>query len=130
MAKMKRILMADTDDDLVTRLAFFFEDKGYEATTAWNGQEVLTQLRSRQFDVILLSDYFDDASCEEIWRAVHRLPGNPTLVLLESPQTGPKRTKRLSDICGGCVVREKSAYLISESVHECLTSRSERPVQV
>ena len=66
MATMKRILIGDTDDDLVPRLAFFFEDKGYETTTAWNGQEILAQLRSRQFDVILLRDYFADANCEEI----------------------------------------------------------------
>lgn len=130
MPTKKRVLIADTDNDLVTRLAFFFEDKGYVTTTAWNGQEALMQLRSQQFEVILLSDYFADAKCEEIWRAIHRLPGKPTLVVLERLHSGPVMVNKLSDMSGDCVVRERSAYLIFESVHECLTSRREMSVQV
>lgn len=129
MPTKKRVLIADTDNDLVTRLEFFFEDKGYETTTAWNGQEALMHLRSRQFEVILLSDYFTDAKCEEIWRVIHRLPGKPTLVVIERLHSGPVSVKKLSDISGDCVVKERSAYLIFESVHECLTSRRERAVR-
>lgn len=127
MATKKRVLIADTDDDLVTRLAFFFEDKGYETTTAWNRQEALMQLRTGQFEAILLSDHLAGANCEELRRAIDRLPGNPTLVVLESLHSGPEMAKKLSDLSGECVVREKSAYLIFESVQECLASRRERP---
>lgn len=130
MTTKKRILIADADNDLVTRLAFFFEDKGFETTIAWNGGEALRQLRSRQFEVILLSDYFADAKCGEIWRAIHRLPGKPTLVVLESLHSGPVIANKLSDMGADCVVRERSAYLIFEAVHECLASRGERLVQV
>lgn len=130
MAAKKCALIADTDNDLVTRLAFFFEDKGYEATTAWNGQEALSQLRSRQFEIILLSDYFADARSEDIWRAIHRLPSKPVLVVLERLHTGPVMVEKLSEMSGDCVVRERSAFLIFESVQECLTSRKERLVRV
>lgn len=76
IATERRVLIADSDNDLATRQAFFFEDKGCETTTAWNGQEALTQLPYQEFEFILLSDYFSDAKCEEIWRAIHSLPPN------------------------------------------------------
>ncbi len=37
MEQKKHILIADIDGDLLTRLAIFFEDKGYDTTTAWGG---------------------------------------------------------------------------------------------
>jgi DNA-binding response OmpR family regulator len=57
MEQKKHILIADIDGDLLTRLAIFFEDKGYDTTTAWGGREALEQLYSGKFEVVLLSDY-------------------------------------------------------------------------
>ncbi|MGH9358011.1 MAG: hypothetical protein ACRD1O_02415 [Terriglobia bacterium] len=65
-----RILIADIDSDLLTRLEVLFEDKGYYTTTAWGGQEAIQQLQFRPFDLVLLSDYLTDVSSEQLWRAL------------------------------------------------------------
>jgi len=119
MQKKKRILIADLDHDLITRLAFSFEDKGYETTSAWSGHEALEQLHCRQFDVVLLSAYLPDVGHAEVWGAIRRLPSKPAVALLESAQSDPEMVKKYLDLGGHCIVSERSAYLIAESVHKC-----------
>lgn len=129
MRTKKRILIADTDHDLITRLAVLFEDRGYEATIAWGGRETLELLQYRQFDVILLREHFPDVRQSEIWRTIRLLHRNSTVVLLQDFQPGREMSEKLADIGEYCTVSAKSAYLIFESVHECLSTGIEHHIQ-
>ena len=125
MEKKKHILIADIDGDLLTRLASFFEDKGYETTTAWGGREALEQLYSGKFEVVLLSDYLPDVASAQIWHAIGKLPGKPAIALMQGAQPGPEIAQKYLTLGGHCILRKESPGLIVESLHKCLSSGNE-----
>ncbi|HKT13356.1 MAG TPA: hypothetical protein VJW77_16175 [Terriglobia bacterium] len=126
MGGEKRILIAAADHDFITRLAFFLEDEGYETVVAWGGREAIEQLRSSQFDTVLVGEYLPDVDPKEFWQTVRGLSIKPTMVLLEVGQHNPEMVRMFSEAEGNCIVRGSSAYLIFESVYECLTSKKAR----
>ncbi len=125
MEKRRRILIADIDDELLTKLTNFFESKGYETTTAWGGREALDELGEGQFDVVLLSDYLPGVESAELWRAVRGLPGKPAVALMQPARPGPEIQKTYFKEGGICVLRKRSATEIASSLHECLNSGNE-----
>ncbi len=125
MEKRRRILIADIDDELLTKLTNFFEDKGYETTTAWGGREALEQLDTGRFDVVLLSDYLPDVASTELWRAVRELPGRPAVALMQAAQPGSEIPRTYFEEGGICILRKRSATEIAESLHECLSTGNE-----
>ena len=125
MGKKKHILIADIDGDLLTRLAIFFEDKGYETTTAWGGREALEQLYSGKFEFVLLSDYLPGVASAQIWHAIGQLPGRPAVALMQGAQPGPEIAQEYLTLGGHCILRKESPHLIVESVHKCLSSENE-----
>ncbi|TAM78766.1 MAG: response regulator [Acidobacteria bacterium] len=129
MRTKKRILIADGDHDLITRLAFFFEDDGYETTIAWGGQEAVEQLHSGEFEFILLGEQLPDVRPKEVWQAIRLLSAAPTVVLLHGSQSNPEMARIYSDLGGHCIIREGSAYLIFESVRDCLRAENQRQIQ-
>ncbi|MGH9440219.1 MAG: response regulator, partial [Terriglobia bacterium] len=118
----KRILIADIDSDLLTRLEVLFEDKGYYTTTAWGGREMLRELQSKQFDLILLSDYLPDIESEELWRSLRRLAGSAFVALLETSDPVEKMAGHYLRAGGRCVLLKASPYKIVEAVCGCLGS--------
>lgn len=50
----KKLLLVDDERDLVFYTKLFLEDKGYEVTTAYDGQEALESLRDFRPDLIIL----------------------------------------------------------------------------
>ena len=125
MGQKKHILIADIDGDLLTRLAIFFEDKGYDTTTAWGGREALEQLYSGKFEVVLLSDYLPDVASAQIWHAIGHLPGKPAIALMQGAQSGPEIAQKYLTLGGHCILRKESPDLIAESLHKCLSSGNE-----
>jgi DNA-binding NtrC family response regulator len=125
MEKKKHILIADIDGGLLTRLAIFFEDKGYETTTAWGGREALEQLYTGKFEVVLLSDYLPDVASAQIWHAIGHLPGKPAIALMQGAQPGPEIAQKYLTLGGHCILRKESPGLIVESLHKCLSSGNE-----
>jgi len=126
MPVKKRILIAAADHDLITRLAFYFEDNGYETTAAWGGREAIEQLRSSQFDTVLLGEYLPEVDPKEIWQTFRQLSHRPRIVLLEAAQPDPEMAAMYSEAGGNCIVRGNSAYLIFEAAHECLKREDAR----
>jgi len=125
MEKEKRILIADVDDDLLTRLAVLFKEKGYETTTAWGGREALEQLSSGDFDIILLSDYLPDVASAELWRAIRHLTRKPAIALMQGAEPGAEITQDYLDQGGQCILRRESPDLVVESLHKCLNTGNE-----
>ncbi|HET7840753.1 MAG TPA: hypothetical protein VFM21_04070, partial [Terriglobia bacterium] len=125
MERRRRILIADIDDELLTKLTNFFEEKGYETTTAWGGREALRELSDGGFDVVLLSDYLPGVESAELWRAVRGLPGRPAVALMQAVRPGPEIPRTYFEEGGICVLRKRSATEIAESLHACLSTGNE-----
>lgn len=118
----KRILIVDNDEDFLTKLQILFEDRDYETTIAWGGREVLKELQSRRFDLILLSDYLPDVNCEEFWRDFGRLAGSASVALLETNSPVEEMARRYLQAGGQCVLSKSVPHKVAEAVHRCLST--------
>ncbi len=125
MEQKKRILIADMDEVLLTRLTTAFENKGYDTTAAWGGREATEQLRLGKFDAVLLSDYLPDVASAEIWRSIRHQPGRPAIALMQGAQPGPEMAQDYLAAGGHCILKREYPALIVESLHECLSSGNE-----
>lgn len=120
--QVQRILIVDNDEDFLTRLQISFEDRNYQTTVAWGGREVLTELQSQRFDLILLSDYLPDISFEKFWQDFGRLAGSACVALLESNPPVEPMDRRYVQAGGHCVLSKSAPHKIVEMVCECLGS--------
>lgn len=128
MGAQKRILIADIDDDFLTRTEVLFEDKGYQTTTAWGGQEAIRKLQSESFDLVLLSDYLPDVSGKELWHVLELLPVCPSVAILETAQPVKEITNHYQRLGGRCILSKAFPYKIVQAVHQCLISEGRYPL--
>lgn len=122
MEEVKRILIVDNDEDFLTRLQLLFEVRDYQTTVAWGGREVLTELQSKRFDLILVSDYLPDVGCEEFWQDFGRLAGAASVALLESEPPVDEMARGYVQAGGHCVLSKATPTKIIEVVRGCLSS--------
>lgn len=99
----KRILVIDDDESVLIRLECLLENKGYETTAVWSGQEGLSMLRSSNFDMVLLDDYLRDVGHEEIFSELGRLEFQPLVILMESTPE-PETAEHFLGLGGAAVV--------------------------
>ena len=84
-AAKKRILVIDDDEQVLISMECLLENEGYETTLAWSGQEGLSLLRLKAFDLVLLDDYLRDIEHEEIFNAIRGMQAQPLIILM--PET-------------------------------------------
>lgn len=128
MEKEKRILIVDNDEDFLTRLQILFEDREYPTTVAWGGREVLRELQTQRFDLILLSDYLPDVGYEEFWQDFGRLAGAASVALLETNPPVGEMARQYFRAGGHCILAKASPHRIVEMVRGCLSSGEEHPL--
>jgi DNA-binding NtrC family response regulator len=121
MGGRKRVLVADVDDDLLTRLQILLETRGYETSTAWGAREAIQLLQSQEFDLVLLDDYLPDASSEELWRAIQHQPPGTSVALLKTSQAVEEAQSHFLRIGGRCILDKTTPDKTAQSVHECLS---------
>lgn len=69
-----RLLIVEDDNDVLTALALFFEDRGYNVATAKRGHEALTAARTRVPHMVLLDIKLPDIDGLEVFRALRDSP--------------------------------------------------------
>ncbi len=121
MERRKQILVADNDEDLLMRLQVLFEDRGYATTIAWGGRELLKELQSKRFDLIVVGDYLPDISSGELWKNLRRLAGGASVALLQTEEPVKEMAGQYSGAGGRCVLVKSSPYKIVETVCGCLS---------
>ncbi len=120
MERRKQILLADHDEDLLVRLQVLLEDQGYATTVAWGGRELVRELQSKRFDLILLGDYLPDISESELWKNLRQRAGGTSVALLESRKPSQEIASQYLRSGGRCVLERSSPYKIAETVCACL----------
>lgn len=70
MARRKRILAVDDDPTALAALRQILTQKGYEVTTATGGEEALSLLASKEFDLALLDVVMPGVSGYDVCRRV------------------------------------------------------------
>ncbi|HNE85497.1 MAG TPA: response regulator, partial [bacterium] len=55
----KRIIWADDEIELLKPHILFLEQRGYEVTPVTNGEDAISQVRTRKYDLVLLDEMMD-----------------------------------------------------------------------
>jgi len=78
---MARLLVIDDEGDIRHLYAAELEEDGHEVCTAGNSYDALTQLRSREFDLVVLDIQLDQESGLELLQKIVREHGRLPVVL-------------------------------------------------
>lgn len=104
--KKKRVLIVDDDSEALLAMEAALEDRGFNTTTAWSGQEALKLLRSNLFDLMLLDDHLSDVSSDEILRRIKQLDIQPCVIVTNPHDPKPREIERFVSR-GACGVVDK-----------------------
>lgn len=100
---IKRILIVDDEDDVLTSMKMLVESMGYEAKTARSGKHALKLLKQKHFDLLLLDVIMPKMSGREV---LENIRANPKLrnqkvaflTLVQLGQEGIKAIKKLKPV--------------------------------
>jgi two-component system, OmpR family, response regulator ResD len=118
----KKVVVADCNQEVLIALEKVLEDAGFDTTTACTAGEVLKLVDSQVFDLVLVNEYFPDAECEDLLKAL-RLRGAHVPCVVMQPYS-----PEIADIAGlqalGArhIVYKYAYRQIVEIVSECLVS--------
>ncbi len=81
-----KILIVDTDPDLLIVLEKFLEDAGYSTTVAWESREALSWIDSDTFAAVIVGEHPRTVRCLEIVRGLRRKSYETVCVVLDGPE--------------------------------------------
>lgn len=87
MRGRKRILVLDTDENVLIRLERALEDAGFETTTTWDPQEALCFLSAGAFDLLLVGDHPPEVNARNLLKAIAALQPTPCCIVLQSSES-------------------------------------------
>lgn len=87
MDKRNRVLIVDSDEQVLIALERLLEDEGIDTTTTWSAQQAMDLLRSVRFDLLLMGDHLPDLTCEELLREIQRWGWPASILVMESQGT-------------------------------------------
>ena len=122
---IRKILVADNDEDVLVALELVLEDGGYATTTALSSAEACKLLSEGRFDLLVLDDHLSDKDSVQVLSECRRsgiaLPAIVTYHRFPSFDEG----MQLRDL-GVCALVNKRAYSeLVGIVHYLLSPRAE-----
>jgi CheY-like chemotaxis protein len=91
----KQVLIVDNNEEEARTLASMLERVGHCPTTTWSGLEALELLKSREFDLVLVSSYLPDLYVGDFFERLNRLPAQPSSIVI---QEGEGRAATLTKV--------------------------------
>ncbi len=81
-AKRKRILIVNSDEQVLMNLEHILENRGFNTTTTWDAAEALRTMAARSFDLMLIEDHPPALNAGELLRQMqYKRIGSPCIVL-------------------------------------------------
>ena len=96
----KRVLVVDNNDEESQVLASMLEHAGYRPTTTWSGLEALKLLKSREFNMVLVSSYLPDLYVGDFFERFNRLPVQPCLIVMQEGQACAATLMKIKGMIG------------------------------
>jgi CheY-like chemotaxis protein len=99
-SQSKRVLVVDNNDEESQVLASRLESGGYRPTTTWSGIEALSLLKSREFDIVLVSSYLPDLYVGDFFERFNHLPAHPCMIVMHEGQACADTLMKIKDMIG------------------------------
>ncbi len=84
MKEQKRVLIVDSDEQILITLEHLLEDQGIETTTTWSALQALELLRSHGFNMLLVGDHLSDLTSEQLLREIQMQGVDASILVMES----------------------------------------------
>jgi CheY-like chemotaxis protein len=113
------VLIVDNDDRILCKFQQLLEDTGFNTTATWSGHEALGLLRSGVFDVLLVDDYLPDLHSHNFLERVHRLPIQPSIVVMHNEPAKPDDLQCYETLGVAQLVDKRNPLGVCEAVSFC-----------
>ena len=85
--KKVRILWTDDEIDLLRPYILFLEQKGYSVDTSNNGDDAITQVKSQNYDLVLLDENMPGLSGIQVLNEIKKIsPMVPVIMVTKSEE--------------------------------------------
>jgi DNA-binding NtrC family response regulator len=81
---MKKLLIVDNDDELLSSLEALFKADGFDTHSTWSAREALQFIRTRPCDVMLVGDYLPDLYYGEFLKQAAQYSGASRIILMQA----------------------------------------------
>ncbi len=94
MEKKVKILMVDDEEDFTQPMAFWFKTKGYEVSTANNGEIALEKIKDEKPDIIFLDLNMPVMDGFETLKRIRKIDKNLPVIVI-SAYADPEKIQRM-----------------------------------
>jgi CheY-like chemotaxis protein len=119
-ASRNKVLIVDCHEEVLITFEQLLEDKGYDTTTAWTGQDGLGALKTQLFDLILVNEYLPDMNAEDFVSALQHRGNKVPCIIMQPSATEITDTSRFFAAGAVAVVCKWSQDLVLDAVYALL----------
>jgi len=121
--RQEKILILDSDPEVLIALERLLEDEGFETITTWDASEALALLTSRHFDLLLAGEHAPEVNCAELLR--QSLPSGQGVrcIVLQSAARYPFEAQYLCALGAHAVISRWNQREVMEKVRQCLRTQ-------
>lgn len=106
-SRNKRVLIVDNDEEESRTLGVMLQRAGYDSTTTWSGLEALELLKSREYNILLVSSYLPDLYVGDFFERLSRLPSQPCSIVMQEGRTPAATLLEMKNVVGEEQCQEK-----------------------
>lgn len=110
MEKQKRVLIIDSDEQVLIALERLLEDEGIETVTTCSALQALEMLPSHGFDVLLIGDHLADLTSEQLLREIQRQGVDASILVMESRESRARSSENYFESLGASGTVRKRDY--------------------
>jgi DNA-binding NtrC family response regulator len=127
--KRCKVLILDSDEEVLISLEQLLEDEGIGTTTTWSANQALDLMRSDCFDVVLVGDHLSGCSCEQLLREIQQRGLTASILVMESGERTISGAGYFSSLGAAASVRKREFGRILELTKALTANRLGRPAQ-
>jgi CheY-like chemotaxis protein/anti-sigma regulatory factor (Ser/Thr protein kinase) len=124
---VKAILLADDDRILRTYVRTLLKKQKYAVTTAKDGQAALSELKKKNFDLVLLDLWMPRMNGFEVLALLRQQPSPPRVVVLTSDDTPETMLRTVREQAYRYLTKPVEAQTLLEAVEDALEARPQSP---
>lgn len=96
----KQILIVDNDEEEARTLEAMLQQAGYNSSITWSGLEALELLKSRAYDILLVSSYLPDLYVGDFFQRLNHLPTQPCTIVMQEDHDSASTLQKVSRMIG------------------------------
>jgi CheY-like chemotaxis protein len=124
--RLRRILLADNDEDVLVALERTLEDRGYATVTALSHEEASNLLSRDTFDLCVLDDYLSDKDSIQVLTEFQQTGTTPIVIVTYHRFPLPHEEKQLRALGVSALVNKRAQAELAQMVDQLLEPMTAR----